>query len=154
MDASVERISQPAAAFFDLDKTVISRYSTLAFGRPFYQYGLITRGAALRCMTGHLAYRMGGASHGQMERARDWVAGPGSKSSGSKRWSDLADTAGGPGFVPVVVQPRRDFGGDESDAAADLVERNAAFGDQAPDVALGDVVVRDPALTRSPRVRP
>ncbi len=75
VDASVEHISRPAAAFFDLDKTVISRSSTLAFGRPFYQYGLITRGAALRCMTGHLAYRMGGASHGQMERARDWVTG-------------------------------------------------------------------------------
>ena len=75
MDASVEGISRPAAAFFDLDKTVISKSSTLAFGRSFYQYGLITRAAALRCMTGHLAYRMGGASHGQMERARDWVAG-------------------------------------------------------------------------------
>ena len=44
VDASVEHISRPAAAFFDLDKTVISRSSTLAFGRPFYQYGLITRG--------------------------------------------------------------------------------------------------------------
>ena len=71
MEACVERISQPVAAFFDLDKTVISRSSTLAFGRPFYQYGLISRGAALRCLTGHLAYRMAGASHGQMERARD-----------------------------------------------------------------------------------
>lgn len=71
MEASVERISQPVAAFFDLDKTVISRSSTLAFGRPFYQYGLISRGAALRCMTGHLAYRMAGASHGQMERIKD-----------------------------------------------------------------------------------
>ena len=70
------RAYKPARrGLFDLDKTVISRSSTLAFGRPFCQYGLITRGAALRCMTGHLAYRMGGASHGQMERARDWVAG-------------------------------------------------------------------------------
>ena len=75
MEASVDRISQPVAAFFDLDKTVISKSSTLAFGRPFYQYGLITRGAALRCMTGHLAYRMVGASHGQMERIRDWATG-------------------------------------------------------------------------------
>jgi len=75
VEASVDRISQPVAAFFDLDKTVISKSSTLAFGHPFYQYGLISRGAALRCVAGHLAYRMAGASHGQMERARDWAAG-------------------------------------------------------------------------------
>jgi HAD superfamily hydrolase (TIGR01490 family) len=75
VEASVDRISQPVAAFFDLDKTVISKSSTLAFGRPFYQYGLISRGAALRCMTGHLAYRMVGASHGQMERIRGWATG-------------------------------------------------------------------------------
>ena len=75
MEAYVERISQPVAAFFDLDKTVISKSSTLAFGRPFYQYGLISRGAALRCMAGHLAYRMVGASHGQMERIRGWATG-------------------------------------------------------------------------------
>jgi HAD superfamily hydrolase (TIGR01490 family) len=74
VEACVDCISQPVAAFFDLDKTVISRSSTLAFGRLFYQYGLISRGAALRCLTGHLAYRMAGASHGQMERARDWAA--------------------------------------------------------------------------------
>jgi len=75
VEAPVERISQPAAAFFDLDKTVISKSSTLAFGRPFYQYGLISRGAALRCMAGHLAYRVAGASHGQMERIRGWATG-------------------------------------------------------------------------------
>jgi len=75
VEASVERISQPVAAFFDLDKTIISKSSTLAFGRPFYQYGLITRGAALRCVAGHLAYRTLGASHGQMERIRDWATG-------------------------------------------------------------------------------
>ena len=75
MEASVARISQPVAAFFDLDKTIISKSSTLAFGRPFYQYGLITRGAALRCVAGHLAYRTLGASHGQMERIRDRATG-------------------------------------------------------------------------------
>jgi HAD superfamily hydrolase (TIGR01490 family) len=75
VEASVDRISQPVAAFFDLDKTIISKSSTLAFGRPFYQYGLITRGAALRCVAGHLAYRTLGASHGQMERIRDWATG-------------------------------------------------------------------------------
>jgi phosphoserine phosphatase len=37
-----------AAAFFDLDKTVIAKSSTLAFGRPFFQGGLINRRAVLK----------------------------------------------------------------------------------------------------------
>ena len=31
------------AAFFDLDKTVIAKASVVAFGRPFYREGLISR---------------------------------------------------------------------------------------------------------------
>ena len=37
-----------AAAFFDLDKTVIAKSSTLAFGRPFFNGGLINRRAVLK----------------------------------------------------------------------------------------------------------
>ena len=62
------------AAFFDLDKTVISKSSTLAFGRPFYQHGLISRADALRSVACQLVYRVAGANHGQMERIRDWVS--------------------------------------------------------------------------------
>ena len=36
------------AAFFDLDKTVIAKSSTLAFGRPFFHGGLINRRAVLK----------------------------------------------------------------------------------------------------------
>ena len=43
----VARVSR-AAAFFDLDKTIIAKSSTLAFGRPFYQGGLINRRAVVR----------------------------------------------------------------------------------------------------------
>ena len=32
-----------SVALFDLDKTVIAKSSALAFGRPFYRDGLITR---------------------------------------------------------------------------------------------------------------
>ena len=42
-----------AAAFFDLDKTIIARSSTLAFSRPFYDGGLITRRAVLRSAYAH-----------------------------------------------------------------------------------------------------
>ena len=37
-----------SAAFFDLDKTVIAKSSTLAFSRPFFQGGLINRRAVLK----------------------------------------------------------------------------------------------------------
>lgn len=36
------------AAFFDLDKTVIAKSSTLTFSKSFYQGGLINRRAVLR----------------------------------------------------------------------------------------------------------
>jgi hypothetical protein len=37
-----------AAAFFDLDKTIIATSSTLALGRTFYDSGLISRRVASR----------------------------------------------------------------------------------------------------------
>jgi HAD superfamily hydrolase (TIGR01490 family) len=72
---SVEPTAQPVAVFFDLDKTVIAKSSTLAFARPFYQHGLISRSDALRSVVGHLVFRIAGANHHQMERIRDWVSG-------------------------------------------------------------------------------
>jgi len=61
------------AAFFDLDKTIISRSSTLAFGPSFYRHGLITRAEALRTAYAQLVYRIGGAGHQRMERIRTAV---------------------------------------------------------------------------------
>jgi HAD superfamily hydrolase (TIGR01490 family) len=58
------------AAFFDLDKTIISRSSTLAFGPSFYRDGLITRAEALRTAYAQLLFRLGGADHQRMERIR------------------------------------------------------------------------------------
>jgi HAD superfamily hydrolase (TIGR01490 family) len=62
-----------AAAFFDLDKTIISRSSTLAFGPSFYKHGLITRGDALRTAFAQLVFRVAGADHQRMERIRGQV---------------------------------------------------------------------------------
>jgi HAD superfamily hydrolase (TIGR01490 family) len=75
VEALASRPGPAVAAFFDLDKTVISKSSTLAFGRPFYEYGLISRGDAVLSVAGHLMYRMAGANHAQMERIREWVTG-------------------------------------------------------------------------------
>jgi HAD superfamily hydrolase (TIGR01490 family) len=67
---SVEGGSQAIAAFFDLDKTIISRSSTLAFGPSFYRHGLITRSQAFRSAFGQLIFRLNGADHQRMERIR------------------------------------------------------------------------------------
>ncbi|HVX45143.1 MAG TPA: HAD family hydrolase [Mycobacteriales bacterium] len=63
----------PAAAFFDLDKTVISTSSTLAFGRPFLRGGLIRRTDALGLAFWQMRYKMSGASATQMRRMRDQI---------------------------------------------------------------------------------
>ena len=63
-----------AAAFFDLDKTIIARSSTLAFSRPFYAGGLITRRAVLRSAYAHFLFMVGGADHDQMERMREYLS--------------------------------------------------------------------------------
>lgn len=65
---------QRAAAFFDLDKTIIARSSTLAFSRPFYAGGLITRRAVLRSAYAHFLFMAGGADHDQMERMRQYLS--------------------------------------------------------------------------------
>jgi HAD superfamily hydrolase (TIGR01490 family) len=68
--------SAPArtAAFFDLDKTVIAKSSTLAFSRSFYQGGLINRRAVLKSAYAQFVYLAGGADHDQMERMRDYLS--------------------------------------------------------------------------------
>ena len=61
------------AAFFDLDKTVIARSSTLAFGKPFYQGGLVNRRAVLKSTYAQFYYLIAGADADQMDRMRDYL---------------------------------------------------------------------------------
>ncbi len=65
---------QRAAAFFDLDKTIIARSSTLAFSHPLYAGGLLNRRAVLRSTYAHFMYLVAGADHQQMERMRDYLS--------------------------------------------------------------------------------
>jgi len=62
------------AAFFDLDKTIIAKSSTLAFSRSFYEGGLISRGSVLRSAYAQFVYLVGGADHDQMEKMRDFLS--------------------------------------------------------------------------------
>jgi HAD superfamily hydrolase (TIGR01490 family) len=63
-----------SAAFFDLDKTIIARSSTLAFSKPFQAGGLISRRAVLRSAYAQFVYLVGGADHDQMEKMRAFMS--------------------------------------------------------------------------------
>jgi HAD superfamily hydrolase (TIGR01490 family) len=64
-DAGVE------AAFFDLDKTIISRSSSLALSRPLYRAGMVSRGQLLRGAYAQLVYLLVGADEQKMERLKE-----------------------------------------------------------------------------------
>jgi HAD superfamily hydrolase (TIGR01490 family) len=72
-DARADGAGRPAA-FFDLDKTIIAKSSTLAFGRSFYNGGLINRRSVLRTAYAQFVYLAGGADHDQMERMRQFLS--------------------------------------------------------------------------------
>src|SRR5688572_9661740 len=59
------------AAFFDLDKTVISRSSTLALSRPLYRAGVDSRTQLLRGAYAQLVYLLVGADEDKMERLKE-----------------------------------------------------------------------------------
>lgn len=61
------------AAFFDLDKTVIAKSSTLAFSRPFFDQGLLNRRAVLKSSYAQFLLLMSGADHDQMVRMRSYM---------------------------------------------------------------------------------
>ena len=63
-----------AAAFFDLDKTVIAKSSALAFGRPFYREHLINRRDVIKSAYAQLMFKLGGTDDAQIDRIRDHLA--------------------------------------------------------------------------------
>jgi HAD superfamily hydrolase (TIGR01490 family) len=58
------------AAFFDLDKTVIAKSSTLAFSKPFFDQGLLNRRSVLKSSYAQFLFTLSGADHDQMDRMR------------------------------------------------------------------------------------
>ncbi|MGZ4131882.1 MAG: HAD family hydrolase [Actinomycetota bacterium] len=61
----------PEAAFFDLDKTIVSRSSSLALSRPLYRAGMVSRGQLLRGAYAQLVYLLVGADEQKMERLKE-----------------------------------------------------------------------------------
>ena len=61
----------PAAAFFDLDKTIIAKSSTLAFTRPMFKAGLLSGSTLAKAGVAQAYYQAFGADHDQMERVKE-----------------------------------------------------------------------------------
>ena len=59
------------AAFFDLDKTIIAKSSVLAFGKPFYREGLLSRRAIVRSIYAQIVFMLVGADEAKMEKLRE-----------------------------------------------------------------------------------
>jgi HAD superfamily hydrolase (TIGR01490 family) len=64
----------PAAAFFDLDKTIIATSSTLAMGRSFYAAGMLGRRDVVKGAYARLVYHLGQVGQDRMDRMRDDLA--------------------------------------------------------------------------------
>lgn len=63
-----------AAAFFDLDKTVLAKSSTLAFAKALHKRGLLARSDMLRAAYSQLVYVISGADDEQMDKAREHLS--------------------------------------------------------------------------------
>jgi HAD superfamily hydrolase (TIGR01490 family) len=64
------RTGAKAAAFFDLDKTLIARSSTLVFGRTFMRDGLLSPTTVVKGLYAQAVYQLVGADHAKMEQMR------------------------------------------------------------------------------------
>jgi HAD superfamily hydrolase (TIGR01490 family) len=58
------------AAFFDLDKTVIAKPSMVAFGRPLYDAGMISRATIVRALWSNFLFQRLGADEERMRKFR------------------------------------------------------------------------------------
>jgi HAD superfamily hydrolase (TIGR01490 family) len=62
------------AAFFDLDKTIIAKSSTLAFTKPLFKAGLLNHRTMAKAGIAQAYYQVFGADHSQLERVKTELA--------------------------------------------------------------------------------
>ena len=68
-----EDLSPPAAAFFDLDRTIISGSSVFTFGYVAYTHGMLPRGELLRDLVSAVAFKFTGASDEKSEAVKNRI---------------------------------------------------------------------------------
>jgi HAD superfamily hydrolase (TIGR01490 family) len=67
----VNLVPVTAVAFFDLDKTIIAKSSTLAFTRPMFRAGLLSGSTLAKAGIAQAYYQAFGADHDQLERIKE-----------------------------------------------------------------------------------
>jgi len=130
-DAPAQAAGRPAA-FFDLDKTIIARSSTLAFSRAFFEGGLITRRSALRSAYAQFVFGRGGIDHEQMEKLRAYM----SKLSAGWQVQTVRDIVAE--TLHTIVDPM------VYDEAVDLIEEHRAAGRDVVIVSTSGAEVVEP----------
>ena len=130
-DAPAQAVGRPAA-FFDLDKTIIARSSTLAFSRAFFEGGLITRRSALRSAYAQFVFGRGGIDHEQMEKLRAYM----SKLSAGWQVQTVRDIVAE--TLHTIVDPM------VYDEAVDLIEEHRAAGRDVVIVSTSGAEVVEP----------
>jgi len=87
------------AAFFDLDKTIIAKSSTLAFTRPMFKAGLLSGSTLAKAGVAQAYYQAFGADEDQLTRAKEEL------SALTKGWSKAEVEALVEETVDEVVAP-------------------------------------------------
>ena len=105
-----------AAAFFDLDKTILATSSALAFARPFYRGGLIGRSDVIRSAYAQFIFLASGADHDQMETMRRYMSDLVTGWDVAKVREIVAET------IDVIIDPT------VYDEAVALIEQHRAAG--------------------------
>jgi HAD superfamily hydrolase (TIGR01490 family) len=105
-----------SAAFFDLDKTILATSSALAFARPFYRGGLISRSDVVRSAYAQFIFLASGADHDQMETMRRYMSDLVTGWDVAKVREIVAET------IDVIIDPA------VYDEAVALIEQHRAAG--------------------------
>lgn len=114
-----------AAAFFDLDKTIISTSSSLALSRPFLESGLLSRSALVRSAYAQLGYLLVGAGHERTEKMKGELART-ATGWDVARLDAVVEEALSRSIEPVVYQEALDLIAAHHDAGRDVVIVSAA----------------------------
>jgi len=120
------------AAFFDLDKTILAKSSSLAFSRPFFDAGLLNRRSVLRSAYSQLVFGLQGADHEQMEKMRAYL------SSMVAGWPVQTVSEIVAETLHTIVQPL------VYDEAVDLIESHQASGHDVVIVSASGAEVVEP----------
>lgn len=113
-------VVRTGVAFFDLDKTIIAKSSTLAFARPLHKAGLLRRRTLLRAATAQVIYRMAGADQEKLDKLRDQLVSL-TKGMEASRIRELVEETIDEVVAPLVYEEALDLMDEHRRAGREVV---------------------------------